>query len=192
MRGEAADADDVALLARVANRDPRALEELFARHHAAMYQHAVMTSHDAAAADDALQETFIAVWKHAGAFRGATSVRAWLYTIARNAVRRQFRKRAGEEDVVSLEALAQEAGWGDASASDRVVAAVEDRERVRKALATMTEADREVLSLVDVEGLSLEDAAIALDLALAALKSRLHRARLRFVAVLAKEDAHAR
>lgn len=191
MRGEAEDVDDVALVARVARHDAHALEALFARHHPAMYRHAVRLSHDAAAADDALQETFLAVWKHAESFRAATSVRAWLYTIARNALKRQFRKKAGEEDVVSLEALGAEAGWGDVSAVDRVRAAVEDRERVHKALASMAEPDREVLSLIDVEGLSLEEAAAALELGLPAMKSRLHRARLRFVAALAKEDGHA-
>jgi len=65
MRGEAEDADDVALLAKIASHDAHALEALFARHHAAMYRHDVLISHDAAAADDALQETFLAVWKHA-------------------------------------------------------------------------------------------------------------------------------
>jgi len=184
--------DDATLLARIAKHDTQALEQLFMRHHAGMHRYAVMTSHDTMAADDALQETFVAVWKHASDFRGTTSARGWLYTIARNAVRRQFRKRAGKEQVVSLETLGAEAGWGDIAANDRVAAAIEDRERVHKALATLSEDDREVISVVDVEALSLEEAATALDLGLAALKSRLHRARLRFVAALAKEEDHAR
>lgn len=183
-------ADDVTLLARVARKDERALEALFTRHWAPMRRYAAALSRDAASAEDALQETFLSVWRHAGDFRGA-SVRAWLYTIARNALRRQLRKRAGEDDVVSLEALGAEAGWGDAAAVVRVTDAAEDKERVRVGLARLAEGDRELLWLVDVEGLSLAEAAESLELGLPALKSRLHRARLRFVAAL-QEDRDAR
>ncbi len=66
---------------------------------------------------------------------------------------------------------------------------IESDEWVRHALAQLDDDDRDALALVDVEGLSIEEAAAALSLSVAAVKSRLHRARLRFVAALRKEDA---
>ncbi|MFO0761472.1 MAG: RNA polymerase sigma factor [Byssovorax sp.] len=189
MLDRAEDPDDVTLIARIAARDEDALEALFVRHYAPMSRHAALLSGDAALAEDALQEAFVAVWQHASTYRGP-SPRAWLYTVARNALRRQIRMRSADSDALSLEELGERAGWGDSEAGSRVLAAIESRVSVREALAGLDPSDREVLSLIDVEGLSLDEAATALDLTLAALKSRLHRARLRFVARLNAEDDH--
>ena len=111
-----------------------------------------------------------------------------MYSIVRNSVARQFRRKVGEDEV-SLEELGASAGWGDRATGERVSRAIEDRDRIEKALRALSSESHEVLLLVDVEGLSLEEASAALDVTVAAVKSRLHRARLRFVAVL-KEDDH--
>jgi RNA polymerase sigma factor (sigma-70 family) len=60
-------------------------------------------------AEDVLQETFIAAWRSAALFRGGASARGWLLTIARHALRRQFRRHAGEpRQLEPLESLAVE------------------------------------------------------------------------------------
>lgn len=149
---------------------------------------------DATLAEDALQETFVAVWRHAATFRGngSSGARAWLYTIARNAVRHEAKKRgkvqaSPEEPTRSGEVSLEAAGFGSSSTSFEQ--AVESKERVHKALAALLEHEREVVLLVDVNGLSVEEAAHALELSLAATKSRLHRARLRLMALLSAEQA---
>lgn len=178
--------DDARLIALIAQHDSSAMDELVRRHGAALFRHArSMAGGDATLAEDALQDTLMAVLQHAATFRGEHP-RAWLFTIARNAVRRQARRRGivaetfEPRDGTSLEA----AGFGSPERAACFERAVESRELVRKSLALLSDTERDVIALVDVEGLSLEETAAALELSLAATKSRLHRARLHLMALL--------
>ena len=149
-----------------------------------MFRYAEHTSHNASAAEDALQDTFLAVLEHAHTFRGEGSARAWLYTLARNAVRKRFRKRADaphEDDSETIESLGTAAGFGG---DFGFLSSLEDREEIHRTLALLSEEDREILAVVDAEGLSIEEASEAMALSVAAVKSRLHRARLRFMAAM--------
>lgn len=175
---------DAALIAEIATGDRDALGVLVHRYWAPMFRYAERTSQNASAAEDALQDTFLAVLEHAHTFRGEGSARAWLYTLARNAVRKRFRKRADaphEDDSETIEALGAAAGFGG---SFGFLSSLEDREEILHALARLSDEDREILSVVDAEGLSIEEASEALAISVAAIKSRLHRARLRFMAAM--------
>ncbi|MFO0556530.1 MAG: sigma-70 family RNA polymerase sigma factor [Polyangiales bacterium] len=180
--------DDVTLVARVGQRDPAALRLLFDRHAPALLRFAHAIARDRALAEDAVQESFAALWQHAASFRNESSPRSWLFTVARNAIHRRFRRKVDRDTDVALEELGADAGWGDASAQRSVHERIESDDCVRHALAALDDEDREVLALIDVEGLSTEEGAQSLGLSVAALKSRLHRARLRFVAAVRKED----
>lgn len=175
---------DAALLAASAAGDAAAFTRFVERHQRAALGYLRLLAADPAAIEDALQEAFLAAWRSAGEFRGGDSARSWLLAIARHALFRQYRRRVGEpEEIVSLDDLGRAAGWGEPCSPDPT-AAHADRSAVRRALAALSAADREILLLRDVEGLSGEECAELLALALPAMKSRLHRARLRFAAQL--------
>jgi RNA polymerase sigma-70 factor (ECF subfamily) len=193
------DARDRAAFARVAAGDRAALGEVVQRHQAAVFRFARRMLHDDAAAEDVLQETFVAALRRAGDFRGEGTVRGWLLAVARNAARMRQRRRVGEPSVhepldvldepASIEAcaaLGEAAGFG--ADPERALAAAEQSAARRVWLSGALEAlpwgEREVLWLRDVEGLSGDDAAAALGLSRAAMKSRLHRARLHLLAEL--------
>lgn len=165
------------------------MDALVARHAGPLFRYArAVAGGDAALAEDAVQEAFVSIWRHAAGFAGG-SAGAWLATITRNAVRREARRRgrveSHEEDGdVSLAA----AGFGSASCAQNFERAIESKERVHKALLALGEREREVVLLVDVRGLTVEEAAGALEVSVAATKSRLHRARLRLMAALASEE----
>jgi RNA polymerase sigma-70 factor (ECF subfamily) len=181
--------DEVTLLQRAAAGDGDAFDAFVARHEAAVLRFVRTLTRDASAAEEALQETFVAAWRSAGTFRGDASPRSWLFTIARHAVHRQFRRPAGAPspaDATPLDELGLAAGWS-ASDPEAQVIARERREIVARALEALDGEDRRVLVLRDLEGLSGEEAAAALGLTVAALKSRLHRARLRLAAQLRQE-----
>ena len=173
--------DDAELLARAAAGDRRAFRRFVEDHEGAVLRYIRTRTGDAGVAEDALQETFIAAWRGADGFRADGSPRAWLLTIARNAVRRQYRRPAGAPEAFEpLEAAATRAGWGrdpDEEWTDRVAA----RQVVERGFETLSPEDREVLVLRDLEGFGNEDVAAMLDISLAAVKSRVHRARLRFM-----------
>jgi RNA polymerase sigma-70 factor, ECF subfamily len=176
------DLSDAALLTATVAGDTTAFDRFVTRHAAHVHRFLASLGVLDADADDAMQDTFVAAWRGASGFRGDGTARAWLFTIARNAVRHAARRRVGEPDrfapleaADSLDAIALAAGWGSdaqSSASDRV-------QLVHVALQQLDAPDREILVLRDMEGLSGDETAAALELSLPAMKSRLHRARLR-------------
>lgn len=175
---------DEELLKRTAAGAREAFDELVVRHQAAVFRFARAATEGPAAAEDILQETFLAAWRAAGTFQGRSAVRTWLLTIARNQAWHQ-RERVGRVPVddVPLPELGEAAGWGDQSPEDAAVRS-QRRGRLARALASLGPEEREVLVLRELEELTGEETAAALGIGLAAMKSRLHRARLRLAAEL--------
>lgn len=187
---EAEDAEDVARLRRAAEADRHAFDLLVARHQAAVFRLARALTGSDAAAEDVLQETFLAAWRAAGAYRGEGSVRAWLLTIAHHKAGRFLRRRAGEPtEHLPLDALALAAGYGAEVVEGRVEAR-ERRAALEAALGRLGAEERAILVLRDLEGLTGPEAADVLGLTLAGAKTRLHRARLRLMAALRQGDDH--
>ncbi len=167
-------------------------DDLVEQHQAAVFRFVRSIAADPSTAEDALQETFLAAWRSASTFRGESSVRAWLFAIARNAVMRQHRRRVDEPATTeSLSALGEEAGWGSDDDPERAAMKHEQREIFERAMARLGDSDREVLLLRDLEGFSGEETAAILDIPLPAMKTRLHRARLRLAANVRSEYARA-
>ena len=171
---------DAELIRRAGDGDRDAFADVVALHGGAVFR--FLKTIAGASAEDALQETFLAAWRSAPAFRGEATVRTWLFTIARNAANRQFRRHVGEpQDFESIEELGEKAGWGDDN-PERLALRRESSSVVSAALSELSDGDREVLQLRDVECLSGDEAAEVLGLSHAAMKTRLHRARLRLAA----------
>ena len=85
-------------------------------------------------------------------------------------------------DARSLDELGVEAGWG----AEDALEVLARKDALRQAMATLDPEDQEILTLRELEGLSGPEAAEVLGLSLAAMKSRLHRARLKLAAALRK------
>lgn len=176
MAAEPLPTSDEELIRRSAGRDRAAFDALVARHGGALLRFATRTCGSDGDGADALQEGLLAAWRGAATFRGEASARTWLYQIVVHACRRRGRRRAGEpERHAPLEEAAAVAG---AEAVDERVAARQVGRALARAIDELPTDAREVLWLRDVEGLSGAETATALDLDLAAMKSRLHRARL--------------
>jgi RNA polymerase sigma-70 factor (ECF subfamily) len=177
------------VLARVASGDKVAMDVFVRQHQAPLWRLCLALTHDASTAEDVLQDTFVAVLRHADGFHGE-SARPWLFLIARNAVRRRHRLRAGEpRDWDDVDALALRAGWGDTVFEE--VAEHEAADQASRALAALDEDDRALLTLRDLQGWTGAEVAAALDLPLATMKTRLHRARLRWMAAVREEVGDA-
>ena len=169
-------ASDEELVRRSAARDRSAFEALVTRHGGALLRFAARTCGSGSDAADALQEALLDAWRGAATFRGDASARTWLYQIVLHACRRSARRRSGEP--ASHDPLEEAASLPAEDAPEERVGARQVGAAIERALAGMPADFREVLLLRDVEGLSGEEAAAALDLELGAMKSRLHRARL--------------
>lgn len=181
--------DDRTLLSACAGGDRSGCAAFVERHLPAIWRYARLLTGDDATAEDVLQDTLLAALQGAGGFAGVGSARAWLYTIARNSLARRHRRRVGEparfDDSDLIDVLGPAAGFGaDDADAERALAAAEERGRVRAALGTLSPTDQEVLVLRDIEGLDGDEAAAVIGLPLPAMKTRLHRARLRLAARL--------
>lgn len=187
----AAGLTDAALLAQSAAGDRDAFDEIVRRHHASVFRLARLLVNKSDAAEDVLQQTFLSAWRGAGGFRAQASARTWLLTIARNAAWR-MRERVAREALAEtpLDELGTQAGWGGPDPETLAMAA-EQRERLHEAFAGLTVEEREVLTLRDLEGLSGDETAALLGVTVPAMKSRLHRARMRLAARLTSEVSRA-
>lgn len=127
----------------------------------------------------------MAIWRNAGSFRGTASARAWVLTIARNQVHRRFRRSSERPDGLSLTELGANAGWG---AEEHVAfEEFDSRDIVSVMLSRLSHEDREVVLLRDIEILDNHQVAELLGISVAAVKSRVHRARLRLMAAIRDE-----
>ncbi|MGE3179959.1 MAG: RNA polymerase sigma factor [Vicinamibacterales bacterium] len=180
---------DEALIARVVEGDEHAFGVLVSRHQARVFRLARAMTRGRDAAEDVLQQTFLAAWRGLRGFRGEASVRTWLLTIARHAaLQRESRVAREPIDDTPIDELGIQAGWGQAD-PERLAIRSEAHARLSAALAGLDPGDREVLTLRELEGLSGEETALLLGVSLAAVKSRLHRARLRLAAALRTDAA---
>jgi RNA polymerase sigma-70 factor (ECF subfamily) len=119
--------------------------------------------------DDLAQEVFVRVHRGLPRFDGRSSLKTWIYAIVtRVAIDHHRKRRRTLADPADTEALP--------SASDEAAAHVR-RDLVRRGLAALTFDHRLVLVLHVLEGLSLEEIAVAADVPVGTVKSRLHYAR---------------
>jgi RNA polymerase sigma-70 factor (ECF subfamily) len=129
------------------------------------------------AADEVVSETFMVAWRRFADVPSAAL--PWLLGVARNVIRESVRAQ------VRRDSLATELRrWTEAAETD-VADGVVDRIAVLRALTELSDADREVLTLMAWQGLSPRDAGRVLGCSAAALRVRLHRARKRLTAALA-------
>lgn len=179
---------DEELVAAARAGDRGALEALLARHQDRVYRFGMKMCRDPEDARDVVQETLLAMARSIGDFRGSSSLSTWLYGIARSyCIKKRRKSKFAPEREESLDAPGS--GVGDVEAPGvGPEAAAEQRQiavAIDEALGSLDPGQREVVLLRDVEGLEASEVAEVLGLSVAAVKSRLHRARLRLRAALA-------
>ena len=176
------DATDSALLIRVAERDRVAFELLYQRYVRSVFGLALRRLRDRQRAEDAVQETFTAVWRSAGSYRPERGPAApWLYAIARNAI--VDRMRARHEPPAEVPDLpSSEPGPGDHAESSFVAW------RVHRALEELPDKEREVVELAYWSGLSQSEVAEFLHIPLGTVKTRTRSALSRLAGVLEGEE----
>jgi RNA polymerase sigma-70 factor (ECF subfamily) len=176
---------DAELVARLQTGDQVAYAQLVEQHAGPIYRLALRMMGNEADAEDVLQETFLSAFKSIGRFEARSSLSTWLYRIASNAA--LMRLRRSEPDQVSVdEPVEREDGdlvprqfFDFCCLPEEDFLRDEAREEMQRAIADLPPTLRSVFILRDIEGLSTEETASALELSVSAVKSRLMRARLK-------------
>lgn len=176
---------DLQCMRRLAGRDEQALAELYDRYTPLLYPVALRIVRNPVDAEEALQRTWLQVWKGAAGYdprRG--SVAAWLVTVVRSRALDLYRSLASRrraEGQVETELVARDDP--SAPAAQRQLS-----ERVRSALATLPEQQRQVLEIAYFEGLSQTEVAERLKAPLGTVKSWTRQGLMRLRELLPQEE----
>ena len=156
------------LILRVAAGEQQALEELYRRTRGAVYAVALSLLRNAHDAQDVAQGAFVRVWEGAAQYRPQGSPMAWLLTVARNLARMKLRQGARQAELSDEE-------W-EAIPADSPAVTPEDRELLQGALASLEDQERQVVLLHAVTGLKHREIAQLMEMPLATVLSKYHRA----------------
>lgn len=178
---EETDADLVALV-RLGDR--RAADLLLRRYLRSCRAVALAVTGSEADADDACQDAFVAAMERIDGCRDPSRFGAWLLRIVRNRARNLLRR----EKVRRTEPL-EETAAAAASSAAAALELGELRERLRAALATLPDVQREIVLLYDLEGWKHEEIAELLELPRGTVRSHLHHARRRLRRILGERSA---
>jgi len=172
---------DADLLVRVAEHDRIAFEQLYHRYVRSVFGLALRRLRDRGRAEDAVQETFAAVWRSAGSYRPERGPAApWLYAVARNAI--VDRMRAKTEPPGELpDTPSPEPGPAERAETSYVAW------RVQRAMEELPAREREVLELAYWSGMSQSEVAEFLHIPLGTVKTRTRSALARLADLLEGE-----
>ena len=176
--------DDRALLARIRAGDKAACAECIERHSPEVYRLALRLTRNEAEAEDVVQETFLSAFKGIDQFDGRANLRTWLYRIAHNAA--LMRLRGAKADLVSIDDASEPEDGAPVPQvlfdwcclPEPEMDRAEVRAELEQALGEMPEKLRAVIVMRELEGMSTQAAAEALEVSAEVVKTRLRRARL--------------
>lgn len=182
-----AEPGDETLAADAAAGDDHAFETLVKRYQGRVYRLACRLTSDTEA-PDILQETFLQVYRHLAGFRGESRFSTWLYRIAMNAAlmaRRATARRPAESLEAFLPRFDERGVHAGTPAELQIAAGVDqmlDRQmlagQARAAILRLPDLYRDAFVLRDLEEMSTAEVAEILGIEIAAVRQRVHRARL--------------
>ena len=165
---------DPRTIARAREGDLDVFEDLVRRYQADLWRFAYHFTRDRALAEDVTQEAFLRAFRFLKGFRGDSKFTSWLFRIARNCAMDAIKARKAHYE----KELAAPLGQTDPQA----------RVELHAALAAVGEEHREPFLLIEVFGLSYQEAADVLGVRVGTVKSRMHRARKAMMGALAVEE----
>jgi RNA polymerase sigma-70 factor (ECF subfamily) len=176
--GSVSDGD---LIQRAGKGDRAALEALYSRYARSVFGLALRRLGDRGRAEDAVQETFVSIWRAARTYDPARGPGApWLFAVARNAIVDRSRAR-NEPPIEAPDEPSSESG------PEEQAELAWTQWRVHRALEDLPEHEREVISLAYWRGLSQSEVAQALGIPLGTVKTRTRSALQRLSTILEGE-----
>ncbi|MDD3764228.1 MAG: RNA polymerase sigma factor RpoE [Nevskiales bacterium] len=172
---------DEQLVAKAQAGDQRAFELLVRKYQYKIIQ-LVGRLVGEADAPDVAQETFVRAWRALGGFRGQSAFYTWLYRIgintAKNHIVSRGRRPADQDiDVADAELYGHTEHLSDIDTPEAEMLSEEIKHRVAETIAKLPEDLRTAITLRELEGLSYEEIAEAMDCPIGTVRSRIFRAR---------------
>lgn len=172
--------DEPTLVARAGDGDPRAFEILIDRYQAPIFRYIYRMLGDRGAAEDSVQDTFVAVWRGLPGLAEPAAFRGWLYRIATRRAFDVLRVRRPEAGLpMGIDEPRNTVAASTSTAVDPAQVTVQ-RAQVRalqQALMALPLQQRAAWSMQNLEGLSYDEIAVALSLPVSTVRGRIARAR---------------
>lgn len=171
-----------------------AFEAVMRRYNRRLFRTARAILKDDSAAEDALQEAWVAAWRNLARFRGEAGLSTWLTRIVVNQALQTLRRTRPDRVVVALDghddepsALESIADPAPRTMPEKAMQQAEIRQLIERKIDELPEAFRAVFMLREVEELSVEETAACLDIPEATVRTRLFRARARLRESISRE-----
>jgi len=172
---------DEELVRKSKEGDERAFGELISRYESKVYSLSLKMVRNPEDAEDVLQDTFLRAYRGIKSFQGASTFSTWIYRITANSALMRLRKKqlptVSIEDADERETPVNIADWTPGPVEQLLNR--ELQQVMDEAIQALPPEFRQVFVLRDIEEMSNAEVADVLDLSVAAVKSRLHRARLK-------------
>lgn len=166
------------LIERASGGDPSAFNRLMEAHERRMYAVALRMCGNREDAQDCLQEAMLRIYRAISGFKGQSSFSTWVYRITMNTCLDELRRKKNKQNT-SLDGLL-DTGWSpqdDSASPERHAVQSETRRLLHEAIRDLPEDMRSAIVLRDIQGLSYEEIAQALDINVGTIKSRISRGR---------------
>ncbi len=185
--------DEAQMISAIIAGDSHLFHELIRPYERRVYAMALGFLRNEADAEDAAQEAFLKAFRNLATFRGEAKFGTWLVSITLNEARSRIRHR----DIIKMESLDEPAeedrpvspallrDWKEIPSE--ALERAEVKQLLHQAVAGLPLIYREVFMLRDIEELSVNEAATALNISIASVKVRLHRARMMLQKILAPQ-----
>lgn len=184
--------EEAGIIERVQNGDADAFEGLVTAYERNVYNLALRMTGNSEDAADMSQEAFLKAYNSLQSFRGESKFSVWLYRIVSN-VCLDFLRRKSRRQAVSL-SMEDEGGEevqlelpDESQSPETLLERSMTREAVRRGLEALPAEQRQILLLREIQGLSYDEIALALELETGTVKSRIFRARKRLCAFLLRD-----
>lgn len=164
--------NDIDLVKRIGAGDKRAMHAFYMRYNQAVYAFAVSRSGNAELASDCVHDTMLDVWRSAGNFAERSSVKTWLFSIARNKLVDALRKRGKLSYVEEVPEHEDTAPNPEAAA----IAAAESA-RLHRCIEGLSGPQRAAIRLAFLEDLSYPEVAEVEAVPVGTIKTRIHHAK---------------
>ncbi len=186
MEGRLVADEDRFFLERVRRGEPEGATELFRRYSEPILRYADRLLGSRAEAEDVTQEVFLKAIVRVDQYDGRAPVASWLFAIAANACRDRLR-RSGRRSSVPLESVSERAASDPLP--DSVLVESERRRLVRRAVAALSDEQREALVLARFHGMPYVEIARVLEISEGAVKTRIFRAMEKLRDVFSEGDS---
>lgn len=160
--------DEKELIERLKRGDRDAKEILVRTTQDFLFNSVMQVCHDRSLAEDIVVDTYLFAFKYIKNFKSESSIKTWLYRIARNTLYRHFSK------IKNIELRDDIGKFKD---SEEAFLDSEAKEMLYEALGKLEIDEREIITLIDIQGLSYEEVSEILGVPLGTVKSRLARVR---------------